>query len=463
MNKNNKIVAIVAVIIIIIASIGVTYVLTQDNGSSDARTISYDANGGTGSLASETGKTSDITLLPTTNPSHDAEDGADIIFIGWSTSKVPIIDNGGTVPILLGAVITDSDTTVYAVWAYDRNGDGTPDFYDSKYSITDARGRTIEVPEINSIYAIHSCSLELVSFFDAVSKVNWYDSSKGSSNGGESFTDPGRTHSFIMAYDNPQVLNLPPVDCDDIEAVIAASPSIIISSTVSVSDLNTYQSKAKIPVFAINADVEFDSSIMYSQILALGMLFGEQSRAQELIDGILSFIGNISDNAQHADETAYACGMMYYGAGTFLKTSGNYLPFVYSNVENVYPPVFGGQPYNTDLETLISKNPGVIFMDGSSINVSKQFIEDNMETLSYTDAIKNGKVYQTLVYKDWGTNWVNQLINVYYVADIMHPGEFGDFEDNANNIIQLFYPGTSVTYDVLANAQTYGGCQQVQL
>jgi len=335
---------------------------------------------------------------------------------------------------------------------------------DGSNVVVDARGRTVTIPnEINSVFAMKSCSLELVSFFDAVNKVKYLDGTTAGS-GGESFTDPNRTHTFVM---KTLLQGLPTVDTNNYEAVIAANPDIIISSDVSVSTLDDYQAKVGIPVFAINADIEFDSPDMYSQILALGKLFGENERATELVSGIQSMISNITDNVNPVDgQTGYACGMNFYGQGpvTFLRTSGSgdYLPFKYSKLDNASPqnPLNNGQPYDVTQETVISENPQIIFIDGLGVNSAWEYIHTNYGTLQLIDAISNWQVYKTMVYKDWGTNWVNQMINVYYVASVVHP-DFIDplsFEDYANEIIQLFYPGTSVTYADLAAAQAGGGC-----
>ncbi len=323
-------------------------------------------------------------------------------------------------------------------------------------TITDARGREVVIPdEIDSILCIKSCSLQLVSFFEAVNKVQYIDIN-------ESFTDKNRTHTFVLSG---LLQGLPVVDPNDAEQVIAAEPDIIISSTVSISDLNNEQRKYGVPVFAINADVEFDSDIMFNQIIQLGKLLGEEERAQKIVDGIKSMIGDITDNVEPVEGlTAYSCGMMFFGPGTFLKTSGDYLPFIYSKVENVYPSVSGKQPYLTDIETLVSKNPQMIFIDGTSLTSCLKYINDNMGILSAVDAIADWNVHKTMVYKDWGTNWLNQLINVYYVASVVHSGELDwEFKDKADDIIQLFYPGTDVTYSDLANAQTGGGCGPVPL
>ncbi|MDR0309624.1 MAG: hypothetical protein LBH88_02560, partial [Candidatus Methanoplasma sp.] len=93
-------------------------------------------------------------------------------------------------------------------------------------TITDARGREVAVPdEINSILAIKSCSLQLVSFFDAVNKVTWLDIN-------ESFdAEDNRTHTFMM---KDVLYNLGTVDPNNAEAVVMTGVDIIISSTVDV-------------------------------------------------------------------------------------------------------------------------------------------------------------------------------------------------------------------------------------
>ncbi|MDR1690341.1 MAG: ABC transporter substrate-binding protein [Candidatus Methanoplasma sp.] len=356
--------------------------------------------------------------------------------------------NNKLIAIIAAAAIVLAGVGVAYALTRDNGADG------GQY-ITDARGREVAIPdEIDSILAIKSCSLQLVSYFDAVKKVTHLDIN-------ESFkgTD-SRTHTFVL---NDLLSGLPVVDPNDPEQVIRANVDIVISSTISVSDLDNEQNKYGVPVFAINADVEFDSDVMYDQIIMLGKLFKEEKRAENLVNGIKTMISSIWNNVGTVDERAYVCGMNYYGPGGFLKTSGDYLPFEYSKLNNVYESVSGKQPYNTDIETVVSKNPQIIFIDGGGLASAEKYIKDNARILERVDAVSNGNVYKTMVYKSWGTNWINQLINVYFVASVIHPDVVGNFNEKANEIIQLFYPGTTVTYSDIANAQMGGGCGKVSL
>jgi ABC-type Fe3+-hydroxamate transport system substrate-binding protein len=197
-------------------------------------------------------------------------------------------------------------------------------------------------------------------------------------------------------------------------------------------------------------------------------LFGEQARAAELNEGIANMIGDITSTSTTASaEKAYACGMFYYGGASFLKGSGNYLPFDYSNIPNAIEPADNGQPYVITLETLIAANPDYIFIDSIGLNTCVNSINENINAntgLEDVSAVENNNIHSTMAYKCYGTNWDNQLVNVYYVASVINGDLYSwNFEDKANEIIQLFYPGTTMTYSDIAAGQTGNGCSAVTL
>ncbi|MCL2863110.1 MAG: InlB B-repeat-containing protein, partial [Methanimicrococcus sp.] len=99
--------------------------------------VIYDANGGAGGPGTETtAPVPNYALNTTTFPAHDRDGGYNVLFMGWSLTQSAIIDKDGTVPVLVAEVtIDDKDVTVYAVWGYDKNGDGTPDVREKQYSI----------------------------------------------------------------------------------------------------------------------------------------------------------------------------------------------------------------------------------------------------------------------------------------------------------------------------------------
>ena len=326
-------------------------------------------------------------------------------------------------------------------------------------TVTDALGRTVDIPDqIDSIYCIGACSLRLVAYFDVVEKV------KAIETAGTFNTRDDQTYYLV---NKAKFAALPQVAITA-EAILALNPSIIITSTAEdTATAANLQDQTGIPVYVINANVEFGEAF-YTQITSIGTLLGEQNRATELNNGIAAMISAItSESTTASTESAYACGMFYYGGASFLKGSGNYLPFDYSNVTNAIEPAANGQPYTISLETLIAANPDYIFVDSVDLSGCIDSINGYIDTntdLDSVSAVENDNIYSTMVYKCYGTNWDNQLVNVYYVASTMNGDLYSwNFEDKANEIIQLFYPGTTITYTDIAAGQSGNGCSKVTL
>lgn len=108
---------------------------------SESYTLTYDANGGFGGPGQEkvsADKAENHPLNTTDKPAHKtAEDGTMIIFIGWSEDPDNTIYGAAdNEPDTLSEISLTSDTTVYAVWGYDTNEDGTPDVEENgKYTL----------------------------------------------------------------------------------------------------------------------------------------------------------------------------------------------------------------------------------------------------------------------------------------------------------------------------------------
>jgi len=326
-------------------------------------------------------------------------------------------------------------------------------------TVTDALGRTVNVPEqVDSIYCMGACSLRLVSYFDAVDKVKAIET-EGTFN-----TRDDQTYYLV----NKATFSSLPKVATTAEAILALNPSVIITSLAEdAATADLLQSQTGSPVYVINANVEFGDAF-YNQITSIGNLLGEPARAKALNEGIANMINEITSKATGENNaTAYACGMFYYGGASFLKASGNYLPFDYSKITNAIEPAQNGQPYVITLETLIAANPDYIFIDSIGVTTSVSSINEYLSSntgLADVSAIKDGNIYSTMVYKCYGTNWENQLINAYYVASTMNGDLYSwSFQDKANEVLHLFYPDTAMTYQDIVNGQTGNGCSKVTL
>ena len=94
-------------------------------------TLIYDPNGGTGGPGTETLSEETGHVLDTANPpAHANVDGYPVIFLGWTAEPTSVIyASGDTAPATITSVdlAADTETTVFAAYSYDRNGDRTPD------------------------------------------------------------------------------------------------------------------------------------------------------------------------------------------------------------------------------------------------------------------------------------------------------------------------------------------------
>lgn len=325
-------------------------------------------------------------------------------------------------------------------------------------TVTDTAGRTVNIPQqIDTVYCMGAASLRLISYFDTVEKVQAIETA------GTFNTLDDQTYYLV---NKAKFSSLPQV-ATTAEAILDLNPSVIITSLEDAGAADNLQTQTNIPVFFINANLEFGEAF-YNQITALGKFLGESERAAEINNGIAEMINDVTSKVTaQSSKKAYACGMFYYGGAAFLKGSGNYLPFEYSKVTNAIEPAANGQPYIITLETLIESNPDYIFIDSIgttvSINTINEYISSNTG-LDQISAIKDENIYSTMVYKCYGTNWDNQLINVYYIASVINGDLYSwSFEDKANEILQLFYPGTTLTYADIVDDQTGSGCSKITI
>jgi iron complex transport system substrate-binding protein len=327
--------------------------------------------------------------------------------------------------------------------------------------ITDMRGRSVSIPEeINGIVALGAGSLRLLTYLDAVDKVIAVeDQGHGREKSAYDFFSLA---TYRLAF--PGLRDLPSIGgAENHEGIIAAAPDIIISSTIDTGALDQLQAVLGIPVFAVDVDVELkDTERFYHQLATLGKVLDKNERAEDLIEGIRAILADLEDRAAKVTQLkrAYAGGMMYYGPADLLRTTGDYLPFDLTGTENVMPtnPAGNLQPYMTSLEDLAAAAPDFVFIDAANAGLSRSGFMANRAVLeAQVPAFANREVYTTLVYKYYGTNWDNHLINIYFAGKVLYPGLYTDvsIEDKSEEIWRLFF-GVSLDYPSVIGLQKTG-------
>ena len=76
--------------------------------------------------------------LPSDQPTHGDQDGVKVLFAGWSTTQQSVLSAGDSAPSMIRAPYTmpETDTTLYAVWAKDVNGNGIADYLEKTFVLT---------------------------------------------------------------------------------------------------------------------------------------------------------------------------------------------------------------------------------------------------------------------------------------------------------------------------------------
>ena len=107
-------------------------------------TLTYNGNAVQGSVANVPSAQSSITggtqVTLAGGPTHSAVGSVAVAFIGWTdaTNKTTtILSANDTAPTIVASPYTvNADTTLYAAWGYDTDGDGKPDVTEDKRTVT---------------------------------------------------------------------------------------------------------------------------------------------------------------------------------------------------------------------------------------------------------------------------------------------------------------------------------------
>lgn len=112
-------------------------------------TLTYNGNAVQGSVTNVPSAQSNITggsqVTLAGGPTHSSVNGVAVAFIGWTATQNSNIYNiNDTAPTTVASPYTvNADTTLYAAWGYDTDGDGNPDVTEDKRTVTyNANGGT---------------------------------------------------------------------------------------------------------------------------------------------------------------------------------------------------------------------------------------------------------------------------------------------------------------------------------
>lgn len=340
------------------------------------------------------------------------------------------------------------------VWyLYDSGDDGG----DDGNTVTDVLGRTVTILEdVDGIVCLSAGSARLACYMGAYDMIVGIDSMDAMSTG-----SPANYYmaTYRIAYDFSGITEVGSEE--NYRAIIDSGAEVVFTSSTDRSTVDTLAERTGLTVVALSAagNIDVDDEEFDTNLTIMGAVLGLEDRAQELIDGKNAILADLASYKSQSDVTAecYVGGMNYMMEGGFYKTTGNYASFDYTNAVNTMPDtdLAAGNPYDTNARELVEAGAEYIFVDVMNFSSSQEAFASDREVLSELEAVQGGNIYSTMVFKYYGTNWEAELINAYYIGSILDPETYDyDFEDKVNQILDLFFPDSDISYDDIVQYHT---------
>lgn len=345
--------------------------------------------------------------------------------------------------------------------------DNDKDKKEEMMSITDVRGRTVEIPkEIKSAYypyyyenLLTICGEDIFTKISATSRYDTefyskttYDIIKEKAKGFKDVKDVGTTIK----------------DNFDIEKLISLKPDVVILGNYQYDSIGEEGIKnlknAGIPtVFIDYTDVTPKAHIESTKIL--GKIFNKEKRAKELTDQYEQKVKKISDIVKKIPKEnrksvylecrgslkSYKDYGRVYGKKGMLTEMANY-----AGLKNIYDDAIEnlGDP---DPELLFKKDPDAMFIDGGNFNSNGLGLKtgytvkenETRETLSamiknrkgweHLKAVKNNQVYA--IDNDI-MRTLRDYVIIEYMGKALYPKEFSEFDPVKENreFIEKYVP-----------------------
>jgi len=234
------------------------------------------------------------------------------------------------------------------------------------------------------------------------------------------------------------------------EQIAALKPDIIFCG--SLKDAEAFEEKIGCPVVVLGGSGwNFDDDGCFTSIRVAGQALDAEDKAEELVmflEGKIDLVKSVTDKMD-ADEkpkvyfASRGASKGFYDpkeGRDFTRTEPAYDPLNVAGGNNVASEI-NSSTINVALEQIIAWNPDYIFIANGDAgnNTGLEFIKSCPE-LQSINAIKNDNVYNCFSPHCRGQPPDRNLLNMMYMAKVMHPEEFKDLdlEEEGNEIFKAF-------------------------
>ncbi len=276
---------------------------------------------------------------------------------------------------------------------------------------------------------------------------------------------PGGLHNLaITGSGGPQFI-------PNYEQMVSLRPDLLFLPTFEEEKADDMQERVGVPVFVGGPDMDYKTVI--GHIRDVGTLLSREREAEELIafmDRKVRTVTEITDTIPESEKPRVYFSPRGASKGFYdpamgrdvTRTTNTYYPLTMAGGINVAKDCADGN-VNVALEQLIAWNPDVILLacstpdDAGGVN----FILDAPE-LQSIKAIQDGRVYNVIYPSCCGSPHDKNLLNVFYMAKILHPDRFADIDmDKEGNEIMATFLGVDGVYSKYADYLKFPRDQQI--
>jgi len=304
-------------------------------------------------------------------------------------------------------------------------------------TITDAIGRTVEVPTDVHTAAIDGFATRMVVYAGAADKL-------------VGVADIDKTDAVAMPYQytNKDAFDsLPSSSAGGAkntayeEEIIQLAPDVIISTETDASVNDDLQEKTGVPVVVVTqSDVFGDAT--YASLSLLGQIFGTSDHTDQVVAALKGWQQDLADRTKDIPDaskpTCYSGAVSFKGAHGFEGTYANYMPFVAIGAKNVVDETGQNGALIIDLEKVAVWNPDYIFLNPQNMNLVNQSYASNPDFYNELKAVQSGNVYSQPSFNYNGTNMELAVADAYYAGKVLYPQKFADvdMDKQADEIFQ---------------------------
>ncbi len=303
-------------------------------------------------------------------------------------------------------------------------------------TVTDLLGREVSVPgEVSRVVCIGAGALRLYCYVGDMAKLCGVEECE---KGFLISVRPYQTLHEELFRSLVSIGSGGPKGAPDAEAILSARPDVIFSLyTSDVSAMDELQAKTGIPVVVLSygKTEAFDESLLQSLTL-MGKVLGRVERAKQVTDTIHSIADDLDtrtkDIPDNQKKTVYLGCQSNYGTHGIGSTTAEYSLFDAVHARNVLDLAgYHGYQKALDMETLVTLDPEVMFLDAGGLSVLAEEYRKNGSVFENMRAFRNGEVYLTMPYNAYYTNLEIAYVNAYFIGKTLYPEAFADVEIGA--------------------------------